>query len=239
MLFGKMKTAVLLLVPLLLMSMAALAGQPPARGRVIGPASSAFARGLHPAPMALAAAGSPACDIYFDATGQLTFSPPTANTLLTPSIGVSNLFSSGATQGHGAKTATAIAIGTSLSANANINGVSLQAPNSQVSLNQIQGLAYFATDTSCQQSSFTTTLQSNPAGPAGMVAAQMGAYTINANYALSYADQGRYICNGGFFSYYCEVWRVDATFSFLTSSFDANDAGTYTLTINQVTMNSP
>jgi len=250
---ARLKTTAPLLVPLLLASMTTLAAPP--RGQVIGPATSQTlgrtnGRGGPPGLQALAAAplaASPACSVYFDATGQLNFNPPPPNSPLTPGISSANFIAGGPAFAHGIKPASALAAGTALAADAGINGVSLQQPNADVPQNQIQGIAYFATDTSCTQSSFSTTLQSSPAGttapaPAGTVLAQLSAgTTMTAGYTPSYSDQGTFYCSGvrGNGWILCEVWRVDVTFAFLTNSFLASGAGSYTLTINQVTLSSP
>ncbi|MGH8147837.1 MAG: hypothetical protein ACREPY_16085 [Rhodanobacteraceae bacterium] len=228
----------------LLLSMTASAGSVP-RGRVLGPANSQTSRLLHRTNLLVAAramAAGSTCAIYFDATGQLNFTPPPPNTPITPALGPANITAGGVTAfAHGSQALTAAASGNALSAAAGVIAPHAVLPS--VTVNTIQGIAYFATGTNCTQASFTTTLQSNPAGsagPNGTVLAQMGASTIiAANYTPSYADQGEYICSEGRNSFYCEVWRVDVTFAFLTNSFPGNGAGTYTLTINQVTLSSP
>ncbi|TAM60707.1 MAG: hypothetical protein EPN49_08410 [Rhodanobacter sp.] len=248
----KLKTTAPLLVPLLLASITTLAAPP--RGRVIGPATSQTlgrlnGRGGPPGLRALAAAplaAAPACSVYFDATGQLNFNPPAPNTPLTPGISSANFIAGGPAFAHGTKSTSALTTGLALAADAGINGVSLQQPNAGVPQNRIRGIAYFATDTGCTQGSFSTTLQSSPAGttapaPAGTVLAQLSAgTTMTAGYTPAYSDQGTYICSGvrrGWIP--CEVWRVDVTFAFLTNSFLASGAGSYTLTINRVTLSSP
>ena len=249
-----------LLVPLLLCSLTALAA-PPSGGRVIGPAPALSGRPGGPGrPVARLAAmpmaGSPACTVYFDATGQLNFNPPPANTPLTPGISSANFIRGGPAFAHGKRVATALGVGRALFADTGINGVSQQQPVAAIKQLRIRGIAYFATDTSCRRSSFTTTVQSSPAGntaayPAGTVLAQSNidpAITMAASYIPSYATDGiTYTCifgngngngnNGN--SVPCSVWRVDVMFSFLTNSFRPNGAGGYSLTINQVTMTSP
>lgn len=233
---------------LALLLMSTTAGAAPARGRVLGPANGQTLKTLNAqgrraaVPLALAAA-APTCQIYFDVTGQLNFNPPPSGTLITPAIGPANITAGGVTSfGHGSTSLTAVASGNHLGATAGV--VTPNAVLPKVTVNAIQGIAYFATGTNCTQGSFTTTLQSNPAGgtgPNGTVIATMGNNTtIAASYTPAYADQGTYICRSGFFNtFYCEVWRVDVMFSFLTNSFSGNGAGSYTLTVNQVTLSSP
>lgn len=214
-------------------------------GRVLGPANGQTLKTLNgPGRQAAAplAAAAPTCPIYFDVTGQLNFTPPPSGTLITPTIGPANITASGVTSfGHGSQSLSAIASGNHLGATAGVMNPTAPLPN--VTVNAIQGIAYFATGTNCTQASFTTVLQSNPAGsagPNGTVMASMGNnITIAANYTPAYADQGTYICSNGFRAFYCEVWRVDVMFSFLTNSFPGSGAGTYTLTVNQVTLSSP
>ncbi|MBU6246345.1 MAG: hypothetical protein KGN77_01205 [Xanthomonadaceae bacterium] len=198
--------------------------------------------------MALAAAPAAGnCAVYFDATGQLNFDPPGNNTPLVPGISAANVMAGGPAISHGAIAAAAIAAGPgSLQADAAINQTALQPLAPGITQNPVQGLAYFATSTTCTPASFTTVLQSQPAGvnappPSGTVVAQLTGNTrIDATYQLGYVDQGTYLCSGGWFGYIlCEVWRVDATFNFLPSTFGSSGAGTYRLTINQVTMTSP
>ncbi|MHB1272890.1 MAG: hypothetical protein ACYCZD_09020 [Rhodanobacter sp.] len=241
----------LLAVPLFLASLAAVSA-PPSRGQVIGPASLLTTSGRD-APMARAMAvpapmaGSPACNVYFNATGQLNFNPPANNTALVPGISSANIMVGGPSFAHGTRNVPAMAGGgATLSANAGIDSVGLPQPLAGVVQNQIQGIAYFATDTNCTSSSFTTTVQSNPAGntapaPSGTVVAKLnGNTTMTASYQTQYADQGTYTCSGVYwFPIPCEVWRIDVTFNFLTSSFPADGAGNYSLAINQVTMTSP
>ena len=244
---GKTIATAPLLVPLLLVGVAAQGASMP-RGRVLGPATTMSAQSHSIGPLGTRVTAAPmanasACTVYFDATGQLNFNPPAANTALTPGISAANFIGGGPALAHGSKAANALAGATTLSADAGIDGASLLPPYASIAQNRIPGIAYFATDTTCTQSSFTTVLQSSPAGtggPGGTVMAQLNANTtIAASYSPAYADQGRYICTDYFYQYYCEVWRVDVAFSFLTNSFLANGAGSYTLTINQVTLSSP
>ncbi|HEU4670454.1 MAG TPA: hypothetical protein VFR91_07085 [Dyella sp.] len=238
-------TAALWLPPLLTIAGFVHAAAFP-QGRVIGPASLHLQSAARAAsPMAAPAAAG--CTVYFDATGQLNFTAPGNNTALVPGINAANVITGGPAVGHGTVAADATAVGgAGLRADAALNQTPLQSPTAGVMQNAIQGLVYFATSTGCNAASFTTVLQSQPAGvnappPSGTVVARLNANTtIDASYSLQYGDEGTYYCSGISFGYVpCEVWRVDVTFDFLTSTFDANGAGNYHLTINQVTMTSP
>lgn len=244
---GKARTtAMSWLVPLLLIG-ASLHAATLSRGRVVGPASLSQ-RGAASAPRLMAAPAASACAVYFDATGQLSFNPPANNTALFPGIRPTDIVAGGPSVAHGTQAVQALAGGSlSLTGDGGINGIPLAPIAPSVGQQAVQGIAYFATSTTCAGSSdFTTIVESRPAGinappPSGTVVARLNGNTsMDASYALQYADQGTYLCSGVEPGYIlCEVWRVDVTFNFLTSSFDANGAGNYSLTINQVSMTSP
>lgn len=244
---GKAPTAAMpWLAPLLLIG-ASLHAATLSRGRVIGPASLSQNRAAS-APRLMAAPAAAGCAVYFDATGQLSFNPPASNTALFPGIRPTDVVAGGPGIAHGTRAVQATPGGPlSLTADAGIDGIPLAPVAPTVGQQAVQGIAYFATSTTCAGASdFTTTVQSQPAGinappPSGTVVARLNGNTsMDASYALQYADEGTYLCSGVKPGYIlCEVWRVDVTFNFLTSSFDANGAGNYSLTINQVSMTSP
>lgn len=242
MLRWRSKTTAPLLVPLLLMSMAALATTPP-QGRVFLVPSQTSRTSSHTTQqLAVQPLAEPAtCTSFFDVTGQLSFNPPNPNTPLTPAIGSSNIIPGGPAFASGTAAVTATASGHTLTANPNMNSVT---PTQPVALSQITGIAYFATSTNCTATNFTNgiTLQSSPVGPAGEVSALLNGSTTttaSATYVATAVKQaGTYTCSGTGYgtSVACDVFQINVVVSFLPLSFAPSGAGTYTLTINQVTI---
>lgn len=251
---GKARTSAMpWLFPLLLLGGALHAAAAP-RGRVIGPAALAQSGaggqgGAGAAPSLMAARAAAGCTVYFDATGQLNFNPPANNTPLFPGIRPTDVVAGGPSVAHGTRGVQARWSGPqSLAGDAAIDGMALAPVEPAIPQQAVQGVAYFATSTTCTGASdFTTVVQSKPAGinappPTGTVIAQLNSrLRIVASYRTYYAkDPATYLCSGVSRGYVlCNVWRVDVSFNFLTSSFDADGAGNYSLTINQISMTSP
>lgn len=106
-------------------------------------------------------------------------------------------------------------------------------------------LFQFATDPGCSSgSAFSTSLASNPTGSGNTVVATAGTLSIQATYTTQYVyDPGNpYYCyynNRPWQTFRCNIWSASVSFSFLTSSFPAQGAGTYSLNIVQATVTSP
>lgn len=105
-------------------------------------------------------------------------------------------------------------------------------------------LFQYATDPNCGTGTpFTTTLTSNPAGAGGAVVATASTLRMQATYTTQYVpDPVIYWCyysNNPGNIFQCEVWSAQVTFNFLTSSFAAVGAASYSLRIVQATITSP
>ena len=106
-------------------------------------------------------------------------------------------------------------------------------------------LFQFATNLGCGAGSpFTTTLTSNPAGTGSTVVATANRLLMQATYATQYVPDP----NNPYWCYYsnrpgnifqCNLWSAQVTFNFLTSSFAAVGAASYSLRIVQATITSP
>ena len=211
-------------------------------GRIIGPASGNMAPGARsgPAPMsglpvrrmAIAQAAA-SCPVYFDAS--YYFPGPSVSQF---TIGALSVSPGGTQLGHGLKAMTAIASGATLNGDAGI-GSMVQPVNALVPQSKVTGLSYYATGTGCSANMFTATLQSMPQGGGQTVVATMNSYSMVANYATSLTDMGTYFCSTGGPYFFCQVWRIDAVFSFQTASFAGNGAGAYDLAITQANLTSP
>ena len=106
-------------------------------------------------------------------------------------------------------------------------------------------LFQFATNPGCGAGSpFTTTLTSNPAGAGGAVIATANTLQMQATYATQYvADPNNpyycYYTNNPHKIFACNLWSAQVTFNFLTNSFPAVGAASYSLRIVQATITSP
>lgn len=105
-------------------------------------------------------------------------------------------------------------------------------------------LFQYATNPNCGSGApFTTTLTSYPAGSGGDVVATANTLRMQATYTTQYvADPSHYYCyytNNPRKIFKCNIWSANVTFNFLTSSFAAFGAGTYSLNIVQATITSP
>ena len=106
-------------------------------------------------------------------------------------------------------------------------------------------LFQYATTTGCGTGApFTTTLTSNPAGAVGAVIATASTLRMQATYTTQYVADP----NNPYYCYYtnrpnrlflCNLWSAQVTFNFLTSSFAAVGAASYSLRIVQATITSP
>ncbi len=106
-------------------------------------------------------------------------------------------------------------------------------------------LFQYATTTGCGTGApFTTTLTSNPAGAGGAVIATANTLRMQATYTTQYVADP----NNPYYCYYtnnpnkvftCDLWSAQVTFNFLTSSFPAIGAASYSLNIVQATITSP
>ncbi|MCK9366376.1 MAG: hypothetical protein M0P72_04390 [Metallibacterium scheffleri] len=249
-------TAVLILVPPSLHAQSTLT-----RGggsiAVLGPASafqSAGPHAIHPAAvrgLATPAGMQPSksnpskgggggngggCQIY-------GFLGGLANGSTLSSIGVFDL--TGQTTGNfslGTATPTASAAGAVLSANL---GAAPQGNVAGQVARNAGTLFQYATDPNCGAGTpFTTTLTSNPAGSSGSVVATVNTLSMQATYTTQYvADPNNpyycYYTNNPNKQFLCNLWSANVTFNFLSNSFAALGAGTYTLNIVQATITSP
>ena len=205
-------------------------------GRIATATHAAMPRSMSAAPAAQPAATGGGCTIYGFIGGLSGGS--TLN-----SIGVFDL--TGEASGNfslGTIAASADAAGGTLSANLGA------APQGNV-IGQIARnagtLFQYATNTSCNQGApFTTKLISNPAGAGSSVAATANALRMQATYTTQYIANP----NNPYYCYYtnnpnnmflCNLWSANVTFNFLSNSFAALGAGTYTLNIVQATITSP
>jgi hypothetical protein len=106
-------------------------------------------------------------------------------------------------------------------------------------------LFQYATSSNCGAGTpFTTTLTSNPAGAGGSVVATANTLRMQATYTTQYvADPNNpyycYYTNNPNNQFLCNLWSANVTFNFLSNSFAALGAGTYTLNIVQATITSP
>ena len=106
-------------------------------------------------------------------------------------------------------------------------------------------LFQYATSSNCGAGTpFTTTLTSNPAGAGGSVVATANTLRMQATYTTQYvADPNNpyycYYTNNPNRTFLCNLWSANVTFNFLSNSFAALGAGTYTLNIVQATITSP
>lgn len=106
-------------------------------------------------------------------------------------------------------------------------------------------LFQYATDASCGPGTpFTTTLTSNPAGAGGAVVATANTLRMQATYGTQYVfdPSNPYWCyysNNPGNIFQCNLWSAQVTFNFLTSSFAAVGAASYSLRIVQATITSP
>ena len=106
-------------------------------------------------------------------------------------------------------------------------------------------LFQYATTAGCGSGTpFTTTLTSNPAGAGGAVIATANTLRMQATYTTQYVADP----NNPYYCYYtnnpnkvftCDLWSAQVTFNFLTSSFAAVGAASYSLNIVQATITSP
>lgn len=158
------------------------------------------------------------------------------------SIGVFDL--TGQTQGGFALgTRAAVASGTAGSLQADIGAAPQGSIAGQVVRQQMGNLLTVATTTGCNSgTTFTTALTSNPAGSGNTVVAVLNTQRIEATYtvAYNYDPNNPYYCyyNNNPFNYFpCNIFYAQANFSFLTSTFPAQGAGNYSLTIVQATVN--
>lgn len=206
---------------------------------VLGPASQtgALPGSGNGRAKALARPGQRGCQYYFDAS--YYFGGPSTSSF---NLRAQDIVGSSG-QPHRGVDLTASASAGSLVANAGIAPTGGARP--QV-LETVRGYTYFVSSTSCTASSFALSLQSSPAGSAGTVqAATGGGVRLSADYAASFRDMGLYWCslsgNGGGRGHvvFCEAWRVDVNFDFLTASFAGNGAGTYQLDITQSSVTVP
>ncbi len=206
-------------------------------GRTSGTAGTAIPRGhvgQHATQMQLGQTGN-ACTIYGflgGLSGGGTLS----------SIGVFDL--TGHAQGGLALgTRAAIASGAAGSLQADIGAAPQGSIAGQVVRQQAGNLLTVATTTGCNAgTSFTTALTSNPAGSGNTVVAVLNTQRIEATYtvAYNYDPNNPYYCyytNNPFKYFPCNIFYAKANFSFLTSTFPAQGAGNYSLTIVQATVN--
>ena len=106
-------------------------------------------------------------------------------------------------------------------------------------------LFQYATSINCGQGTpFTATLTSNPAGTGSTVVATANALSMQATYSMQYQydPNNPYLCaysNNPFNYFPCNIWNTQVSFNFLTSSFAATGATTYSLNIVQATIKSP
>ena len=211
-------------------------------GRLAGPAgvsAKSAGKGAVPgamaAPVAAMSAAGGSCRIY-------GFLGGLANGSTLNSIGVFDL--TGQTSGNfvlGTATPTASAAGGALSANL---GATPHGSVAGLVARNAGTLFQYATNPSCGSGApFTTTLTSNPAGSAAAVVATASTLRMQATYTTQYvADPSHYYCyytNNPRKIFKCNIWSANVTFNFLTSSFAALGAGTYTLNIVQATITSP
>ncbi|MHB1589596.1 MAG: hypothetical protein ACYCUL_08280 [Metallibacterium scheffleri] len=106
-------------------------------------------------------------------------------------------------------------------------------------------LFQYATSINCGQGTpFTATLTSNPAGTGSTVVATANALSMQATYSMQYQydPNNPYLCaysNNPFNYFLCNIWNAQVSFNFITSSFAATGATTYSLNIVQATIKSP
>lgn len=248
-------TAALITVPPSLFAQATLTG---GRIGVLGPASSGLVGSLRGAAQ-LAAPRSAAAPGQHNARGRAGGNGGNAGNggscqiygFLTGLSGGGTLNSIGAfdvTGGQppsfsaGTSAPSAFASGGQLSADAgaiNPGAVAGAVPRNGGTLFQ------YATTTGCGTGApFTTTLTSNPAGAGGAVIATANTLRMQATYTTQYVADP----NNPYYCYYtnnpnkvfkCDLWSAQVTFNFLTSSFPAIGAASYSLNIVQATITSP
>ncbi len=145
-----------------------------------------------------------------------------------------------------------VSLGT-IAASANATGGALSANLGAAPQGNVAGqvarnagtLFQYATSANCGAGTpFTTTLTSNPAGSSGSVVATVNTLSMQATYTTQYvADPNNpyycYYTNNPNKQFLCNLWSANVTFNFLSNSFAALGAGTYTLNIVQATITSP
>ena len=243
-------TAALITVPPSLFAQASLTGGRigvlgPANGNSLMPGVSAGAlpslggvpRPHKATPRRGGGGGGGGCQIYGFLSGGLTGGGPLN------SIGAFDVTGGQPTSfAIGASAPSAFVSGGQLSADAgaiNPGGVVGAVPRNGGTLFQ------YATDANCGQGApFTTTLASNPAGTGSSVIATANTLRMQATYATQYVPDP----NNPYWCYYtsrpnkrfkCNLWSAQVTFNFLTSSFAAVGAASYSLRIVQATITSP